>query len=135
MGLFGSGSLGTLGSLVAIGLGAGFAAGVFGIGGGILIVPALVYFVGFSPQKATGTSLAILLPPVGLAAVLEYYRHGNVDLHAAVVIASMLFVGSWAGATIANHLDPFRMKVAFGAFVVLVGLYTIVEAVLERGAA
>jgi uncharacterized membrane protein YfcA len=131
----GTGLDGTVVSLVLIGLGAGFAAGIFGIGGGILIVPALVYVLGFSPQKATGTSLAILLPPVGLAAVTEYYRHGNVDVRAAVVIASMLFIGAWAGAALANHFDPFRMKVLFGVFVVLVGVYTIVEAFLARAAA
>ncbi len=119
-------------TFVLIGLAAGFAAGVFGIGGGILIVPALIFFAGFSPQKATGTSLAILLPPIGLAAAVEYYRHGNVDIRAAVVIAAMVFVGAWIGAAIANHVDPFRMKVLFGGFIVLVGVYTIIEAFLTR---
>ncbi len=60
---------------VLIGAVLGIVSGLFGIGGGVLIVPALVYLAGFSQHRATGTSLAILLPPIGLAAVVEYYRH------------------------------------------------------------
>ena len=70
--------------LILIGLSAGLLSGLFGIGGGVLIVPALMYGLGFSQKMATGTSLAILLPPVGIAAVLEYYRHGAVDIKAAL---------------------------------------------------
>ncbi len=73
--------------LIVIGLLGGFAAGLFGVGGGIVIVPALIYWAGFTQHKATGTSLAVLLPPIGLAAALEYYRHGNVDIRAAVILA------------------------------------------------
>ena len=62
--------------LLFIGGVSGIASGLFGIGGGVLVVPALVYLAGFSQHRATGTSLAILLPPIGLAAVVEYYRHG-----------------------------------------------------------
>ncbi len=79
--------------LLLIGLFSGVASGFFGIDGGILTVPGLVYFAGFSQQAATGTSLAILLPPVGLAAVIEYYRHGNVDLKSAFIVAIALFAG------------------------------------------
>ena len=74
--------------LLMIGLVSGTASGLFGIGGGVLIVPALLYWAGFSKHAAIGTSLAILLPPVGLAAVIEYYRHGNVDLKAAFIVAA-----------------------------------------------
>lgn len=90
-------------SLIIIGLSAGLLSGLFGIDGGILIVPALVYILGFSQKLATGTSLAILLPPVGIAAVWEYYRHGNVDLRAALIIAMMVLVGSWLGARVASQ--------------------------------
>ena len=90
--------------LVVIGLLGGFAAGLFGVGGGIVIVPALIYWAGFTQHKATGTSLAVLLPPIGLAAALEYYRHGNVDVRAAVILAGMMIVGAWAGAYLANRL-------------------------------
>ncbi|HET6463337.1 MAG TPA: sulfite exporter TauE/SafE family protein, partial [Candidatus Krumholzibacteria bacterium] len=62
-----------------IGLGAGVISGMFGVGGGLVIVPALIYWAGFTQHKATGTSLAVLLPPIGLMATVEYYRHGNVS--------------------------------------------------------
>ncbi len=120
-------------TLVVIGLFAGLTAGLFGVGGGILVVPALIYLLGFSPQKATGTSLAILLPPVGLGAVLEYYRHGNVDIRSAIIVAAMLFAGAWVGASFANQLDHVKMKLIFGSFVVFVGIYTIIEALIEKG--
>jgi uncharacterized membrane protein YfcA len=111
--------------LLMIGLVSGIASGVFGIGGGILIVPGLIYVLGFSQHTATGTSLAILLPPVGLAAVLEYYRHGNVDLKAAFIVAAALFVGAWLGAVFANHLKGPYLRLAFGVFVVCIGLYMV----------
>jgi hypothetical protein len=108
-----------------IGLVSGIASGMFGIGGGVLIVPGLVYVLGFSQHQATGTSLAILLPPVGLAAVLEYYQHGNVDLKTAFIVAAALFAGAWLGAVFANHLKGQYLRLAFGVFVVGLGLYLI----------
>jgi len=114
--------------LLLIGLVAGIAAGLFGIGGGVLIVPGLVFLLGFSQHAATGTSLAILLPPVGIAAVLEYYRHGNVDLKAAFIVAAALLAGAWLGALVANHLKEGYLRLAFGVFVVGLGLYVVFSA-------
>lgn len=114
--------------LLMIGLSAGLLSGIFGIGGGILIVPALMYLLGFSQNLATGTSLAILLPPVGIAAVWEYYKHGNVDLRAALIIALMVLVGSWLGARIATQLDAKILKTLFGVFLVILGGYVIFDA-------
>ena len=111
--------------LALIGAVAGVAAGMFGIGGGVLIVPGLVYLLGFSQHRATGTSLAILLPPVGLLAVLEYYRHNNVDIKAAVVVGLALFLGAWVGAFLANKISGPYLKLIFGLFVVVMGLYLI----------
>src|SRR5882672_8934408 len=82
----------------------GVASGFFGVGGGIVIVPALIYWAGFSQHRATGTSLAVLLPPIGLAAAVEYYRHGNVDVQAAVILAATMIVGAWVGAYFANRI-------------------------------
>lgn len=110
---------------IAIGLGAGILSGFFGIGGGIIIVPALIYIAEFSPLKATGTSLAVLLPPVGLAAVFTYYRNGNIDIRAAVFIAIFLFIGAWISSLFANKVNPFAMKVSFGIFMVAMGIYMI----------
>lgn len=109
--------------LAAIGLFAGVASGLFGIGGGILIVPSLVYLLGYSQKLAIGTSLAVLLPPVGIAAAVEYYRHGNVDLVAALVIAVCLLAGGWLGAYLSNQWSPGLLKILFGGFVTTVGLY------------
>ncbi len=107
---------------VAIGTAAGVLSGIFGIGGGVVIVPALIYLTGFTQARATGTSLAILLPPIGLAAMLEYYRHGNVDIPAAVVIAVAVFVGGWLGALVGNHVAGPYLRLAFGLFVVGLGV-------------
>lgn len=115
--------------LAAIGLAGGVASGVFGIGGGVVIVPALVYGIGFTQQRATGTSLAVLLPPIGLAAAIEYYRHGNVDLGAALVIAPTMFLGAWLGAWIANRAWEGWLRLAFGLFLCLLGLYLVVGSV------
>jgi len=110
---------------ILIGLAAGIVGGLFGIGGGIIIVPMLIYWADFSQHKATGTSLAILLPPVGLAAVLEYYRHGNVDLRAGAIVASTMFAGLWVGAFMANKVRGPHLRLAFGVFVVIMGVYLI----------
>ena len=119
--------------LIAIGLLGGLAAGSFGIGGGILLVPALVYLAGFTQHKATGTSLAVLLPPVGLAAAWEYYRHGNVDVSAAIVLAACLFVGAWIGAFMANQLSGPWLRLCFSLFVCGLGLFMLHGASKELG--
>ena len=111
--------------LLLTGLVAGIAAGFFGVGGGLVIVPALVYFAGFSQHKATGTSLAILLPPLGIGAVWEYAREGNVDWHAAAIIAVLLALGAWIGGKYANELKGPTLQLAFGIFAVVMGSYTI----------
>ncbi len=107
--------------LLMIGLSAGLLSGLFGVGGGVFIVPSLVYGLGFSQKMAVGTSLAILLPPVGIAAVLEYHRHGHVDIKAALIIALMVLIGSWLGAQFAQHIDDRQMKLMFGVFLVILG--------------
>ncbi len=119
--------------LLFIGVASGVASGFFGIGGGVLIVPGLVYLVGFSQHRATGTSLAVLLPPTGLAAVLEYYRHGNVDLRAAILVAFALFVGAGVGAVFANQLSGPYLRLGFGLFIVLLGASLIFGAMRRLG--
>lgn len=107
----------------AIGLVAGVLSGVFGIGGGVVIVPALIYLAGFTQHRATGTSLAVLLPPIGLGAVWEYYRHDNVNVQAAMIIAGAVFAGGWLGAIVANRVSGPYLRLAFGVFVVSLGVY------------
>jgi uncharacterized membrane protein YfcA len=120
-------------TLVIIGIFGGIIAGLFGIGGGIIIVPALVYFAGFSQHNAVGTSLAVLLPPIGLAAVIEYYRHGNVDVRSAIILAATMFVGAWFGAHLANRLTGPHLRLIFGLFVFSVGIYIIYSACKRLG--
>lgn len=115
--------------MLGIGLFSGIASGVFGIGGGIIIVPALIYLAKFSQHAAIGTSLAILLPPIGLMAVLEYYRHGNVDLKAAIIVAAAFMAGGWIGAHMANQLlSGHVLKLLFGFFVLGIGGYLVFDA-------
>jgi uncharacterized membrane protein YfcA len=118
---------------VFIGLTSGVTAGIFGIGGGVIIVPALVYWAGFSQHLATGTTLAVLLPPIGLAAAYEYYRHGNVDIRAAIILAATMFFGAWLGAYFANRLDANYLHLIFGLFVCGLGVYLVYEACKHLG--
>ena len=118
-----------------IGVAAGLASGLFGVGGGVVLVPALVLWAGFSQHLATGTSLAVLLPPIGLAAALEYYRHGNVDIRAAVILALGIFSGSWVSAYFANRISGPHLRLAFGVFLTGLGLYLVQSAVRRLGAA
>jgi uncharacterized membrane protein YfcA len=114
--------------VLAIGLAAGILSGVFGIGGGVIIVPALIYMAGFRQHSATGTSLAVLLPPIGIGAMWEYYRHGNVDLRVAMIMAVAVFAGGWIGALVANRVSGPYLRLAFGVFVVVLGVSLILGA-------
>ena len=118
---------------ILIGLIAGVAAGFFGIGGGILVVPGLIYWAGFSQHRATGTSLAVLLPPIGIAAAIEYYRNGNVDVRAAIFIAVAMMIGGGVGAYVANKIPGPWLRLAFGVFVVFLGLYLVYGALRRLG--
>jgi len=108
---------------IVIGFLSGIAAGFFGIGGGVLIVPMLIYWAGFNQHRATGTSLAVLLPPIGIAAVLEYWRNGNVDIRTAIYIAVAMMIGGGIGAFGANKIAGPYLRLAFGIFIVILGVY------------
>jgi uncharacterized membrane protein YfcA len=119
--------------VLGIGFAAGILSGVFGIGGGVIIVPALIYLAGFRQHSATGTSLAVLLPPIGIGAMWEYYRHGNVDMRVAMIMAIAVFAGGWIGALVANRVAGPYLRLAFGLFVVVLGVSLIVGAVRRLG--
>lgn len=118
---------------MAIGIGAGVLSGLFGIGGGVVIVPALIYLAGFDQRLATGTSLAVLLAPVGLGAVFEYYRAGNVDLGAAIVLAISLAAGALVGAVLAGEVADTYLRLAFSVFVLLLGAYLVFGSFRQLG--
>lgn len=103
-----------------IGLGAGVLSGLFGIGGGIVIVPALVFVAQMVQKTATGTSLAALLLPVGALGAWEYYKVGALDIRAAALIAPGLAIGALVGAKIALQLPSRDLQRAFALFLVVV---------------
>jgi hypothetical protein len=105
-----------------IGLGAGVLSGLYGIGGGIVIVPALIFVARMQPQTATGTSLAALLLPVGALGAWEYYRTGNLNLGAAMLIALGLFVGAGFGARFSLMLSAMALRRAFAVFLALIAV-------------
>lgn len=119
--------------LIVIGIFAGVLSGVFGIGGGVIVVPALIYLAGYRQHVATGTSLAVLLPPVGVGAVLEYYRNGDVDFRAAAVIAVMMAAGGYVGASAANRLSGPYLRLAFSTFILCLGIYLMFGAFKRLG--
>lgn len=107
---------------IIIGVGAGVLSGLFGIGGGVVIVPALLYVARMSQITATGTSLGALLLPVGALGAWEYYRTGDLDVRAALMIAVGLFFGAFFGAKLAHVLTAVQLKRAFALFLVLVAV-------------
>ncbi|MES2396459.1 MAG: sulfite exporter TauE/SafE family protein [Bacteroidota bacterium] len=108
--------------LLCIGLLAGTLSGMVGIGGGIIIVPALVFFMGMSQHEAQGTSLAVLLLPVGILAVYYYYNAGYVDIKPSLIIALSFVVGGFVGSKIAISIDQNILKKVFGIFMLLLSL-------------
>jgi uncharacterized protein len=105
---------------LSIGLAAGLLSGLFGIGGGILIVPALLLLGRMEPSTATGTSLGALLLPVGALGAWQYYKNGHVNVVASLLIALGIFVGAYFGARASQGLDPATAKRSFALFLVLV---------------
>jgi uncharacterized membrane protein YfcA len=108
--------------LVAIGLAAGALSGLMGIGGGIIVIPALVYFFGFDQHRAAGTTLGLMIPPIGIFAVMEYYRKGFVDVRAAALICLGFLIGGLLGARFATTLSTVTMQRAFGLLLLAVGV-------------
>ena len=110
----------TLILLIAIGFTAGVLSGLVGIGGGIIIVPALIFFLGFSQQEAQGTSLGLLLLPVGILAVINYYNKGYIDVKVVGVMCLAFVVGGWVGSKVALQLSEETVKKIFA----IILLYT-----------
>ena len=100
----------------------GIFSGMVGVGGGILLVPILVYAFNMDQKLAQGTSLAMLLPPTGLLAFLSYYRHGNTDLRLGLVIAVGVFVGGWFGGEWAHQLSGPALRKIFAVFMAIVAV-------------
>lgn len=106
--------------LLAIGIVTGIMAGMLGIGGAIIMIPALVFIMGFSQQMAQGTSLAVMLPPVGIFATYNYWKAGQVDIKFALILAVAFIVGSYFGSRIALAIPQALLKKIFGVLLLLV---------------
>ncbi len=106
----------------------GAVAGMFGIGGGVFVIPAMVYIFGFSQKTATGTSLAMLLPPIGILAFLQFYRSGHVNVPAAILLIAGFLAGSWLSAGYAVALPDLLLKRLFGGLLIVMGAIYILTA-------
>lgn len=107
--------------LALIGLSAGIVSGMLGVGGAIIIVPALVFFFGMTQHQAQGTSLAVLLLPVGFLAFWNYYKQGYVNFKIALVVMLAFFIGGYLGSVIAVQLPEKLLKTGFGILIILLG--------------
>ncbi len=110
-------------TFLSIGLLAGILSGLFGIGGGVVIVPALMILAKFPAVKATGTSLGALMLPVGaFIGALTYYRNDNLDVRASVLIALGMIAGAFLGSQLVQHLSDVQLRRAFAVFLVIVSV-------------
>ena len=108
--------------LILIGLAAGFLSGLIGVGGGIIIVPALVILLGFSQKLAQGTSLGILLLPVGILAVLQYYKQGYLNLNYVAIVSITFVLGGFLGSKLALSLSDEKMKKIFAVVMMVIAV-------------
>jgi len=121
--------------ILLLGLCVGVLVGLLGIGGGVVLVPAMVYLLHMDQHLAQGTSLFILLPPIGLGALREYWKQGQVDLHAGILCALGMLFGAYAGSLIALPMPSRNLKGLFGCFLILAGFLLWRKAQLEGSAA
>ena len=106
--------------LILIGLFAGLMSGFVGIGGGVVMVPALVYILGLSQHTAQGTSLILMLPPIGILAVMNYYKAGHINISYGVIIAIAFVIGGYFGSKLALKLPVSTVKLVFGVLMLYV---------------
>lgn len=103
-------------TLLVIGLAAGILSGLVGVGGGLIVVPALIFFLGYSQHQAQGTSLGLLLLPVGILAVINYYHKGQIDVKVVAVMSIAFVLGGWLGSKLALRLPEDTVKKIFAIF-------------------
>ena len=116
--------------LAIIGVFAGVLSGFVGVGGGVIIVPALVFFLGLSQHTAQGTSLFVLSMPVVLFAVINYWKSGNIEWKYGLVIAATFLIGAYVGSKLSLKLSPGMVKLIFGVFLAYVSFRLILSGIL-----
>lgn len=114
----------TLITLILIGLLAGILSGLIGVGGGIIMVPLFIFFLGLSQHNAQGLSLAVMLPPVTFLAVYNYHKAGggSIDWRVALVVAALFIIGGFIGSKIALQIDQRTLKKMFGVLMLVVAI-------------
>ena len=108
--------------IILVGIAAGILGGLVGVGGGIIIVPALVYFIGFSQKTAQGTSLALIMLPVGIFGVIQYYKQGHVDYRIVGLLAIGFLVGSFFGSKLALTISQETLKKLFAVLMIVIAI-------------
>ncbi len=108
--------------LLVLGMVAGYFSGLVGIGGGVIIVPALVLLFGFTQYSAQGTTLALLVPPIGILAVWKYYQKGFVDIRTAIVICIGFIIGGYLGSITAVNISQDSLRKIFAATLIILGV-------------
>jgi len=106
--------------LALIGLVGGAASGLLGIGGGLVMIPAMILFMGFSQHQAQGTTLGVLVFPVAILSVINYYRNGYIDFKFVLVLALTFVIGNYFGSLLAVNLDAKLLRRIFGVFLLLI---------------
>lgn len=108
--------------IILVGVAAGMLSGLVGVGGGIIIVPSLVYFIGFSQKTAQGTSLAMIMLPVGIFGVMQYYKQGHVDFRIVGLLAIGFLAGSFFGSKIALSISQETLKKVFAILMIVIAV-------------
>jgi len=108
--------------LLVVGLFAGFMSGLVGIGGGVVIVPVLVYFLSYNQKMAQGTTLFMFLLPIGILGVFNYYKQGQVDIKSALIMCTTFIIGSYLGSKTVLSIDTKIVKQIFGGMILLIGI-------------
>jgi hypothetical protein len=120
---------------VALGLAIGVLSGILGLGGGIFLVPALIYLFDFTPHQAQGTSLGVLIPPIGIFAAMEYWRKGLIDVSVVGLICAGFVFGAFAGAFFVDRIPVPLMRRLFGFFLFFVAVQLVFTSPERRVAA
>jgi len=115
-------SIPTIVILICIGLAAGLLSGIVGIGGGLIMIPLLMILLDLDQHTAQGTSLAVMLPPIGILAAMNYYQAGNLKMNYALVIATTFIIGGYFGSKVAMQISPITLKKIFGIIMLVVSI-------------
>ncbi len=108
--------------IIATGFLAGIFGGFLGVGGAVLMIPILVFFLGFSQKLAQGTTLAAMIPPIGLLAAVAYWKTGNVNIKAAIFLACGFFIGGWIGGNLVQNVPETIIRKVFAVFLIIVAI-------------